>query len=55
MTLRLGDTAPNFKIQIIGCEIDFYENLDNSWGILFSHPADHTSACTIEHNYLHVY
>lgn len=38
MSLRLGDTAPNFKAQTTEGEIDFYEYLGNSWGILFSHP-----------------
>ena len=48
MSIRLGDDAPNFKaITTIG-EIDFYEYLANSWGVLFSHPADFTPVCTTE-------
>lgn len=48
MSLRLGDTAPNFKAKTSQGEIDFYEYLGNSWGVLFSHPADYTPVCTTE-------
>jgi thioredoxin-dependent peroxiredoxin len=48
MSLRLGDDAPNFKAKTSLGEIDFYEYLGDSWGVLFSHPADYTPVCTTE-------
>lgn len=47
-TLRLGDTAPNFTAESSIGEINLYDYLGDSWGILFSHPADFTPVCTTE-------
>ena len=48
MSIHLGDTAPNFTAEATEGTIDFHTYLGDSWGVLFSHPADFTPVCTTE-------
>ena len=52
MSLRLGDTAPDFSAESSEGRIDFHQWLGPQWGVLFSHPRDFTPVCTTELGYV---
>jgi len=46
--ILIGQKLPNFDCKTTLGPMNFHKFIENSWAMIFSHPADYTPVCTTE-------